>query len=188
MLEMDIPERELFNEKTMEFIKIKKTKLQLEHSLVSLKKWESKWHKPFLNLTMAYQDGKTEEEILDYIRCMSINKVDSNVFLALNEKEINTIVEYIKNPMTATWFNEKKRMPGSGYVSSKAITNEIIYYWMIALNVPMECQKWHLNQLLTLIKVVNLENQPKKKMGQREAAQMRAAQNAARRKKYNTKG
>jgi hypothetical protein len=180
VLDILLPEREYFNEEQQEFIKVKSEVIQLEHSLVSLSKWESKWCKPFLG-----KEEKTNEETLDYIRCMTVTKnIDSSVYAGLPETIFEQIANYINAPMTATWFNEhqgsKKR--------SEVITAEIIYYWMISQNIPMECQKWHLNRLLTLIRVCSLKNQPPKKMGRKEMLSNRRALNEARRSQLNTRG
>ena len=180
MLRITIPATELWDEDKEEFIITKEQTLQLEHSLVSLSKWESKWNKPFLS-----KDAKTEEEELDYIKCMTITQnVDPNVynFMPLNVRE--EIKEYINAPMTATWFSEDKTSKSS----SEQITSELVYYWMIAQNIPFECEKWHLNRLLTLIKVCNIKSQPPKKMGKKAIMSRNAALNAARRKQLNTKG
>ena len=180
MLHIKIPERELFDEKRQEFITIKGESLQLEHSLVSLSKWESTWCKPFLG-----KDKKTDEETIDYIRCMTINQnASSKVFEYLPGSVYEQITNYINAPMTATWFNDRQ----TAKPSSETITSEIIYYWMIVQNIPMECQKWHLNRLLTLIRVCNIKNQPAKKMGRNEMLANRKALNEARKAKFNTKG
>lgn len=180
MLQIVIPEYELFNEETSEFVYWKATKLQLEHSLVSLSKWESKWCKPFLT-----KEKKTPEETIDYIRCMTITQnVDPDVYNHIPQDVFTQIDDYIKASMTATWINERKGGPPSRDV----ITSELIYYWMIAQNIPFECQKWHLNRLLMLIKVCNVKNQPSKKMGQKEMLHSRASLNAARRQSLNSKG
>lgn len=180
MLEITIPARELFNEKTEEFFTTKEQKLKLEHSLVSLSKWESKWHKSFLNTP-----EKTLEEITDYIRCMNLTQnVDTRIFSCLTNENIEEITNYIENPMTATFFSDTNQ----GHGSSEIITSEVIYYWMIALNIPFECQKWHLNRLLTLVRVCNAKNQPKKKMSSGEIMRRNAELNAARRAKLNSKG
>ena len=180
MLRITIPAIELWDENKEEFINTKEQTLQLEHSLVSLSKWESKWNKPFLS-----KDTKTEEEELDYIKCMTITQnVDPNVykFIPLNVRE--EIKEYINAPMSATWFSEDKNTKSS----SEQITSELIYYWMIAQNIPFECEKWHLNRLITLIKICNIKSQPPKKMGKKAIMSRNAALNAARRKQLNTKG
>ena len=180
MLVITIPAMELFNEKTQEFIPLKEQTLQLEHSLVSLSKWESKWCKPFLS-----KDNKTMEETLDYIRCMTITQnVDQSVYSRLSKTNIEDINKYIEAPMTATTFHNDNQK-GHG---KETVTSELIYYWMIALNIPMECQKWHLNRLLTLIRVCNVKNSPPKKMSRREIMNRNAALNAARRKQFNTNG
>lgn len=178
MLLLTIPPIEMFNEKTSEFVYSKETKISLEHSLVSLSKWESRWNKPFLS-----KNNKTLEETIDYIRCMTITQnVDPEVYFRLTDENINTINKYIESPMTATTFSD------NGHSSREIITSELIYYWMISLNIPMECQKWHLNRLLTLIRVCNIKNAPAKKMSRREIMNRNAALNAARRKKLNSTG
>ena len=180
MLRITIPAIELWDENKEEFINTKEQTLQLEHSLVSLSKWESKWNKPFLS-----KDTKTEEEELDYIKCMTITQnVDPNVykFIPLNVRE--EIKEYINAPMSATWFSEDKNTKSS----SEQITSELIYYWMVAQKIPFECEKWHLNRLITLIKICNIKSQPPKKMGKKAIMSRNAALNAARRKQLNTKG
>ena len=182
MLTLNIPQIEKWDEGKQEFIYVKAQTLQLEHSLVSLSKWESKWHKAFLG-----RQEKTDEETLDYIRCMTLTKnVDPMVYKCLNKSAINQIKEYIDDSMTATVFSDNK---SSSKGSREIVTAELIYYWMIALNVPFDpCQKWHLNRLLTLIQVCNIKNQPPKKMSRREILSRNASLNAARRQKYNTTG
>lgn len=180
MLEITIPAVEQWDELNEEFVYSKEQTLKLEHSLVSLSKWESKWCKPFLS-----KEEKTKEELIDYVRCMTLTQnVDENIYRFLTNENINKINEYIQAPMTATWFSEDKQSQRN----REQITSELIYYWMIALNIPSEYQKWHLNRLLTLIRVCNIKNQPAKKMSRKEIASRNAALNAARRKQLNTKG
>ena len=181
MLSITIGGGELFNEETMSFEKTKTYKLSLEHSLVSLSKWESKWEKPFL------ESDKTDEEVIDYIRCMTITQnIPYDIYYNLSKEELVTIQKYIQSKQSATWFNESKKTGAIG--TSEKITSEIIYYWMFAHNIPMECQKWHLNKLLTLIKVCNLKNQPPKKKTRSEVIAENHRLNQERRKKYNTTG
>lgn len=180
MLQITIPAVELWDERKQEFVTTKEQTLQLEHSLVSLSKWESKWCKAFLT-----KQEKTFEETLDYIKCMTITQnVDPEVYNYLTKENIEEIKKYIEAPMTATYFSDDKTVKSS----REQITAELIYYWMIALNIPFECQKWHLNRLLTLIKVCNIKNQPPKKLSKKEIMSRNAALNAARRKQLNTKG
>ena len=179
MLKITIPAMEYYDEVNNEFIEFKEQVLQLEHSLVSISKWEAKWHKPFL-------DGKdkTPEQVIDYVRCMTITQnVNLEVYTRLTEGNLKDINDYIENPMTATTFSDINQTP-----SREIITSEIIYYWMVAFNIPFECQKWHINRLLTLIKVCNVKNKPSKKMSRQEIMNRNRALNAARKKQLNTKG
>lgn len=179
MLTITVPENEYYDEVKNEFVKYDKQVLQLEHSLVSISKWESKWHKPFLN-----DKDKTAEEIIDYVRCMTITQnVKNDVYYRLTEDNLTSINDYIENPMTATTFyNEQK----GG--SRETITSEIIYYWMVSFDIPFECQKWHLNRLLTLVKVCNVKNNPPKKMSKSEILERNKRLNESRRKQLNTNG
>ena len=180
MLEITIPAIELWDEEKQEFINKKEQTLQLEHSLVSLSKWESKWCKSFL-----YTKEKTFEETIDYIKCMTITQnVSDDVYTRLTNKNIEDINNYIAAPMTATVFYDNKNQGGK----NETVTAELIYYWMISLNIPFECQKWHLNKLITLIRVCNVKNTPPKKMSKRELMSRNASLNAARRKQLNTRG
>lgn len=175
MLTIRIPAVDFWDESKEEFVSTKEQTLRLEHSLVSISKWESKWHKPFLS-----KKEKTIEEILDYIRCMTITQnINPDVYGRLTNDNIARINDYIDDSMTATWFSDEKRPKASG----KVITSEVIYYWMVTLNIPFECQKWHLNRLLTLIRVCNEENKTPKKLSRSEILRRNAALNAARRKK-----
>lgn len=188
MLEIVIPKQhyEFFDEKTEEFlppVDIAETKIQVEHSLISLKKWEQRWHKPFLK-----DEEKTYEELSDYIRCMTLTHgVNPEVYKWIPKNVIDQVVEYINDPMTATTIKERN-VVSRQMRSREGITAEIIYYWMIALSIPVEFQKWHLNQLLTLIKVVNIKNNKQEKVDSKTAARERAAENARRRAKYKSKG
>lgn len=180
MLQIVIPAVEYYDEVKEEFISTKEQTLQLEHSLVSLSKWESKWCKVFLS-----KQEKTVEEIQDYIKCMTINQnVNPDVYNRLTQSNIDEIQKYISAPMTATYFSKN----AGGRATGEQVTSELIYYWMIALNIPFECQKWHLNRLLTLIRVCNVKNQPPKKMSKRDILSRNASLNAARRQQLNTKG
>ena len=177
MLVIDIPKTEIWDSSLQEFITLPECSLSLEHSLISVSLWESKWHKPFLS-----KKEKTEDEIFDYIRCMTVNSVDENVYLCLSQEMVNQINKYIEDSMTATTINDK-RSP-----SREIVTAEIIYYWMVALQIPFECQKWHLNRLLTLIDVCSIKNQPPTKMSQKAILARNASLNAARRRALHSKG
>ena len=181
MLTISVPlGNEKWDEEKQEFIEPKKQTLQLEHSLISLSKWESKWCKPFLS-----KRTKTTEETLDYIKCMTITQnVNPEVYTYLTQDNFEEIHNYIEAPMTATTFAEDK----SSRKNHDIVTAELIYYWMIALQIPPEYQKWHLNKLLTLIRVCNVKNAPPKKMSKREIMSRNAQLNAARRQQLNSKG
>lgn len=180
MLNIVIPGTEFYDEAANEFITTKSQSLQLEHSLVSVSKWEAKWNKSFIS-----KNDKTEEELIDYIRCMTINQnVNPNTYKALSRDNIKQINAYIDAPMTATVFYNSKTTGQS----KETVTSELIYYWMVSLNIPFECQKWHLNRLLTLVRVCNVKNTPPKKINKRELMARNRALNASRRKSLNTRG
>lgn len=178
MLEITIPKAESFDESTNEFITYPEVVLQLEHSLSSLSKWESKWEKPYLT-----DKPKTDEETIDYIRCMSLTPVETSVLERLTYDNLVDVGNYIQASMTATWFNEKSSKP-----SREIITAELIYYWMIQSQIPFECEHWHLNRLITLIKVCSAKNAPPKKMSRAEAAAQQRAINEANKAKFKTSG
>lgn len=182
MLTIVIPEGEFFDEATKQFVYPEETRLDLEHSLFSLSKWESIWEKPFLG-----PEEKSPGELLGYIKAMTLTPdIAPEVYQRLSDEHITTINDYINAKMSATWFRETKQKPGR----KEVITAEIIYYWMISLNIPLEFEHRHLNQLFTLIKVCNEKNAPedKPKRSQAEMMAERKAINEARMKQYNTKG
>ncbi len=183
MLTITVPANELFDERTSEFISVKEHVLLLEHSLLSLSKWESKWHKSFL---FSLENGTLSlEETIDYIRCMCLTKnVDPNVYKCLSPSNISEINEYLSNPMTATTISDNQ--PGERNYEIK--TSELIYYWMIACGIPFECEKWHLNRLIMLIRVCSAKNSPPRKMSRDEIMRRNAELNAKRRKEWNSKG
>ena len=182
MYTITIPKQRLFNNKTEEFVYINKdTTIVLEHSLVAVSKWESKWKVPFLEK----DTHRTEEQNLDYVRCMTITQnVDPKVYRLIDDATIAKVNSYIEDSMTATWFNENNKKKGG---KSEQITAEIIYYWMTALQIPQEYQKWHLNRLITLIRVCSIKNQPEKKMSQAETIARHRELNAIRRKQRKMK-
>lgn len=180
MLKIVIPETEQWDEKNQVFVITKEQTLELEHSLATLSKWESKWHKAFLS-----KQDKTDEEILDYIKCMTLTQnVNPEVYNCLTNEHMAQIEAYINDPMTATTFSEDKH----GKPNREVVTAEVIYHWMTTLNVPDRYDEWHLNRLITFIRVCNIKNQPPKKMGTKATASHYAALNAARRKQYNSRG
>lgn len=183
MLTITVPSIEAWDEKKEEFVIVEKeTTIVLEHSLVSISKWESKWHKPFLNNNQE----KTNAELIDYVRCMTVTKnIKPDVYFRLSKENLDDISSYIDDTMTATWFSDdKKKKP----TIREIITSEVIYYWMVQFNIPFECEKWHLNRLLTLIRVCNAKLKKPEKRSNREMLASRAALNAARKKKLNTRG
>ena len=181
MLYITIPATELWDELNQEFIITKTTTLQLEHSLVSISKWEAKWQKPFLT-----KEPKTSEETLDYIKCMTLTQnVNPSTYDRLSYQNVTEINNYVESAMTATTITERNKNKAG---NTELITSELIYYWMIALNIPFDCQKWHLNRLLTLIRVCNIKNQPPEKRSKRDIMSRNAALNAARRQQLNSKG
>jgi len=176
MLQITVPARELWDEASERFIRLKETTLKLEHSLISISKWESKWCKPYFET-----EDKTDEEIRDYIKCMTLNtNVDDLVYQCLTYQNISDINNYVMAPMTASTV---KTLDEAKAHNNEFITSELIYYWMIAYNIPVEFEKWHINRLIMLIRICSEKNKPPKKMTTREALQHQRALKAARRAK-----
>lgn len=179
MLVVKVPGRELYDHKNETFIQTNDQILALEHSLLSISKWEAKWHKPFLA-----KEKKTNEETIDYIRCMTITQnVDPIVYYSLTNENLEAIRKYIEDPMTATTFTGQDNRP-----SRKIITSEVIYYWMVSFQIPFECQKWHLNRLLTLIRVCSEKNKPPKKMSKSASLKRQHSLNEMRRLQNGSNG
>lgn len=182
VLRLVINEQEYYDEENNLFISVTPCVLELEHSLISLSKWESKWEVPFLsNKELTY------EQQLDYIRCMTLNEVPSNAYMALTSGQIKEVFEYISKKMTATVIKQNPNVHNGK--SNEFITAELIYWWMASLQIPFEpCERWHLNRLLTLIEVGSIKSQPPKKMGRHATASMNSKLNAARRQALGTSG
>lgn len=176
-----VPAQELFNNEDQTFLNLKETTFKIEHSLVAIAKWESKWHVAFLDDKVE----KTDEMIIDYIKCMTISQnVDPEIYNHLPQETIKEINDYIGDPMTATTFRNTGNNTGTG----EFITNEVVYYWMIAQNIPLECEKWHFNRLMTLIRVCSEKNSPGKKMNQRDILKQNRELNEARKRAMKTRG
>lgn len=179
MLQIELPGIELFNDATQEFMTVQPKPVQLEHSLISLSKWEARWKKSFLATS-----EKSREESVDYIRCMTLTQnLRPTDYAGVDQATIAKVNAYIDDPMTATTFT---RRPGS--VSREIVTSELIYYWMIACSIPFECQKWHLNRLMTLIQVCNAKDGPQKNMSKRDILAQNRSINAVRRQKTGSRG
>ena len=180
MLEITIRADERWDEEKEVFIPSVEKMIRLEHSLVSLSKWESKWCKAFLG-----RQEKTYEETVDYVKCMTITQnVDPDIYNQLSPENFEEINRYIEAPMTAAYYFESPNAPKGREV----IVSELIYYWMIAYNIPSQYEKWHLNRLLSLIKMCEMKNSPDKKMSVQDIAARNAALNAERKRRLGTKG
>lgn len=183
-----IESTELWDDDKEEFVYLDETDLVIEHSLYSIRLWEEKYHKPFM-----VEKNKTNEELIDYIRMMTLNsyEVDPSVYLKLTPKVFKEIDEYMKDPMTATTFSkeQERELAKGGY--NEFVTAEIVYFWMTAQNIPFECERWHINKLITLVKVCSIKNKPEDKKNKKLTSTQLAARRAemeARRAKYNTNG
>lgn len=180
MLKLLIKGDEYFNEEDSTFQTTADAELELEHSLISLSKWESKYQKPFLSSI-----AKTSEEIYFYVKCMIVTPLcPEDIVLRLSKTNIDEINAYIESPESATTFGAMPQTKGKGEV----ITSELIYYWMVAFNIPFECEYWHLNRLFALIRICNVKNSKPKKMSRNEIANRNRELNAARRAQLNTSG
>lgn len=180
MLNLTIPPAELFDENTSEFIYLPAVSIKLEHSLLAISKWESKWQKPFLD-----KEQKKSEEFYDYIRCMTITlNIDPKVYRRLTKKQLEIINDYINSPMTATTFTTNKKEKAS----KEIVTSELIYYWMTVNQIPFEAEKWHINRLLTLIRICSIKNGKPDKMSKNDIYAQNRALNKARRARTGSKG
>lgn len=180
MLSIHVQGKEFFDEETCQFVSTESEVIELEHSLYSVSKWESKWKKPFLG-----KGEKTPEELLDYIKCMTLNPVDDSVYNYLTSDNVDEIYRYMEDPFTATTISEN----GNKSYNEKIITAEVMYSWLVNLQIPFEVQYWHLNKMIMLVRVINEQNNPnKKKMSNKEIYASNAAKNAQRRAKLHSKG
>lgn len=183
MLKITVVLEEGFDDETQTFVEIDSFELTLQHSLVSLSKWESKWKIPFLG-----DQEKTSEHMLDYIRCMSEDEIPIEVFENLSQENIREVSDYINDTYSATKISDHDSRKA---INKEIVTAELIYYWMVAHTIPFECQHWHLNKLMTLIRVCNIKNQPedkKSKRPRRDFLEQRKALNEKRKKELQTKG
>ena len=184
MLELTVSEKELYDNNTNMFLKIPGCVITLEHSLISLAKWESKWQVPYFN-----GEKKSFEQDMDYIRCMVIGPIkDDRIFNNFSNEELLQIQEYNQSRMTATTFSTPTAVKSTQKKKKEIMTAEVIYARMFMHHISIECQKWHLNRLLTLIKVCDFQNGSGEKMTKKQSAMWAAEQNKARQAKYNTRG
>lgn len=187
MIDICIPKSEVIDEETGRIYRAKKDwTLTLEHSLISVQKWEAKWHMAFLN-----RGTSTFEQTIDYVRCMTLTpNVPDEIYYCIPQSELKRVLEYVDDPMSATKVNDDSSTQKSfgKKIGKDVITAEVIYYWMISLNIPTEYRKWHLNQLLTLIRVINAKNQPKKKRRMKDVLEEYRSINEANKARFNTKG
>jgi hypothetical protein len=180
VLTIVVPGEESFDEETEQFVTVGDITLELEHSLVSLSKWESKFEKPFLS-----DNTKTEEEVLAYVEFMILtSNFPRGIVSRMSSDNLSEINAYINAKMTATWFSEEP----AGQKNTETITSELVYYWMTAFHIPFECETWHFNRLLTLIRICNVKNAPPKKMSAAEIAARNKRLNAERQKQLGTSG
>ena len=181
MLTISLINQDFFDAETSEFIEYPDMEIQLEHSLISMSKWESLFEKPFLA-----PGQRSRDEVLSYIGCMILTPgIDSSVVNRLGNNELSLIDAYISSKQSATTFGD---LPARNKSSGETITSELIYYWMVAFNIPFECQTWHLNRLFSLIRILNLKQEKPKKMSRAEISARNAELNAKRRAALGTSG
>lgn len=181
MLSLVVPAMELYDSEREEFVYTKPVSFEIEHCLLAMSRWESKWKKPFLS-----PDEKTSDEVIDYIRCMTMSdNVPDDVYNRLPYDVIEQINDYVDAPHSATTIRNQE---GSGRVRNEIVTTEVIYYWMTAFGIPFECETWNLDRLLKLIEICLIKSQPAKKMPKAQVRQMYDSLNKARRSKLHSKG
>lgn len=182
MLHINVPKGEYYDDDKQEFIQVKAQALTMEHSLISISKWEAIWKKPFLD-----EKPKTIEEILSYYQCMTITpNVDPVIYQVLSQANIEKINDYIKDNRSATTFYQNSHQPGG---KKETLTSELIYFYMAANSIPSDYEKWHLSRLIALLRICSIKNNPKqKKMSKNAVRRQNQSLNAARRAKYNTNG
>lgn len=183
MLRLFLPEFEATVEKgdEVEFVTIPAIELDFEYSLYTISLWESKWKKPFLS---GFKEMGLKEKLSLFKEMCMTPDVPNNVWLRLTADHFQQIQDYITDPMSATTVHAPSQNPGRPEI----VTTEVIYFWMISLGIPFECEHWHLNRLLKLIQVVSIKSSPGKKMSKREVAQQYRDLNEMRKAKYNTRG
>lgn len=182
MLTLILKGPEVYNEQTNKVGTVDDVIIELEHSLFSLSKWESFYEEPFLT-----EETHSPDKMLYYIECMMLTDTDPKLLNRLTKEQVLEINEYINAKKTATWFTEEKQTAGRRK-SSESTTSELIYYWMVAYTIPWEAQYWHLNRLITLVKICNIKNQPEKKMNKRDLMSRNRALNEARKAQMNSNG
>lgn len=183
-LRITIPEGEPYDEVSGRFIKVKETTIHIEHSLKAIRKWESRWTKPFFD-----QDALSGNRLMDYIRCMTIEEgIPADTYYGLSKDNLRCIEKYMGHPMTATWFSGAPKKGKGGKKTGQKLTAELVYSYMVQLGIPFECENWHINQLMTLIRVCSEGQTPASKMKMRDIYSQNAALNAARRARLHSKG
>lgn len=189
MLNIDIPKGKEWDDDLQKFVSHDELHLSLEHSLISISRWESKWHKPFLD-----DKEKTEEELFDYIRCMCVTQnVTIDKIKELPKEAVAQINQYINDEYTGTHFTDYRKNQKNRNSRNEIMSSERIYYSMIAYNIPFSCEKWHLSRLMTLIRVCQFEAErqdpkSKNKMSLNDIYARNRALNEQRRKAWHTKG
>lgn len=180
MLTITVPGLEVYDEETETFSTIGDIQLQFEHSLLSLSKWESEYQKPFLG-----KEEKTAEELLGYVKAMIVTpNFPPDIFSKLTQKNLDEINDYINSKQSATTFGQMPETKGRG----ETITSELIYYWMVAFNIPFEVETWHLNRLFSLIRICNVKQSKPKKIPKNQIAARNRELNAQRKQQLGTSG
>lgn len=180
MITIDLGTLEYYDSEKNEFVYEEGGKVRFEYSLKMLYEWEGKWKKAFLK----GNKNLTTEEAVDFYIMMALDPIDKKF---MTGEAMETLSKYVNDPQTATTFADGQNgntSPSKG----KIFTSEELYAMMITSNVPLDFENRNLNRLITILRVISVQNTPPKKMSKNDIYRQNAALNAERKARLNTKG